>query len=67
MKKPDKSTRQGIGRLSRQCRQKTEEEGYASLMNNTKWKELCFAFAALEPHPTWRTRDLLNGHLSDWD
>jgi hypothetical protein len=36
-------------------------------MNNTKWKELCFAFAGFEKHPTWRTRDLLNGNLSAWD
>jgi len=56
-----------MGRLSRQCRKKAEDDGYAALMNNTKWKELCFAFAAFEAHPAWRTLDLLNGYLSQWD
>ena len=53
--------------LAKQCRNKAEEEGFASLMNDTKWRELCFTFAALERKPAWRTRDLLNGHVSDWD
>jgi hypothetical protein len=46
---------------------KAEEEGLASLMNDTKWKELCFAFAAFEIKPAWRTRDLLNSYVSEWD
>jgi len=46
---------------------KAEKEGLASLMNDTKWRELCFAFAAFEKKPAWRTRDLLNGHVSQWD
>jgi hypothetical protein len=53
--------------LAKQCRSKAETEGFASLMNDTKWRELCFAFAAFEKKPAWRTRDLLNGHISDWD
>jgi hypothetical protein len=53
--------------LTNQCRRKAEAQGLVSLMNDTKWKELCFAFNALEPKPAWRTHDLLNGHLSDWD
>jgi len=36
-------------------------------MNDTKWRELCLAFSSFEKGPAWRTRDLLNGHLSDWD
>ena len=36
-------------------------------MNDTKWRELCVAFAQFDPKPSWRTRDLLNGHLSHWD
>ena len=53
--------------LSNQCRRKAEAEGLVSLMNDTKWRELCFAFSAFEQKPAWRTRDLLTGHLSDWD
>lgn len=53
--------------LAKQCRSKAEAEGFASLMNDTKWRELCFTFAAFEKKPAWRTRDLLNGHVSDWD
>src|SRR5205085_4759572 len=49
------------------CRRKAEQGGLASLMNNTKWRELCFAFSELEGLPAWRTRDLLNGYISDWD
>ena len=53
--------------LSSKCRRKAEEEGFASLMNDTKWKELCFAFAAFDKKPAWRTKDLLNGYVSEWD
>jgi hypothetical protein len=53
--------------LANQCRRKAESEGYASLMNDSKWRELCFAFSALPSPPAWRTRDFLNGHVSDWD
>jgi hypothetical protein len=53
--------------LSKQCRRKAAEEGYASLMNDTKWREVCFAFAAFERKPRWRTHDLLTGYLSQWD
>jgi hypothetical protein len=53
--------------LANQCRRKAEADGLVSLMNDTKWRELCFAFSAFEKKPAWRTRDLLNGHLSDWD
>jgi len=53
--------------LSKQCRRKAEMEGLVSLMNDTKWRELCLAFSLFEKKPAWRTRDLLNGHMSDWD
>jgi hypothetical protein len=53
--------------LSKQCRRKAEEEGYASLMNDTKWRELCFAFSVFDKKPAWRTRDLLTGYVSSWD
>jgi hypothetical protein len=53
--------------LTKQSVRKAEKEGYASLLNDTKWRELCIAFAALEKHPRWRTRDFLTGHLSQWD
>lgn len=53
--------------LANQCRRKAETEGLVSLINDTKWRELCVAFSAFKKKPAWRTRDLLNGHLSDWD
>ena len=53
--------------VSKQCQQKATEGGYAALVNDTKWQEICFAFAAFESKPAWRTCDFLNGHLSDWD
>ena len=53
--------------LANECRRKAESEGFVSLMNDTKWRELCFAFSAFNPPPAWRSLDLLNGHLSDWD
>jgi hypothetical protein len=37
-------------------------------MNNTKWEELRLAMHGLGPlGPTWRTRDVETGHVSDWD
>jgi len=53
--------------LAKQCRRKAEADGLVSLMNDTKWRELCFTFSSFETKPAWRTLDLLNGHLSDWD
>ncbi len=53
--------------LSKLCRLKAEKDGLVSLMNDTKWRELCFAFSAFDETPAWRARDLLNGHVSDWD
>ena len=53
--------------LSEKCRRKVAEEGYTSLMNDTKWRELCMAFSAFKKIPAWRTRDFLNEYLSDWD
>jgi len=53
--------------LANQCRRKAEADGLVSLMNDTKWRELCFAFSEFQPTPAWRTRDFLNGYLSDWD
>ena len=38
------------------------------LMNDTKWDELRLAMYALGPlSPRWRTLDVENGYLSDWD
>jgi hypothetical protein len=53
--------------LAKQCRTQAEAKGLASLMNDTKWREVCFAFAAFERKPRWRTQDLLTGYLSEWD
>jgi hypothetical protein len=53
--------------LAKQCRAKAEERGYASLMNDTKWRELCLGFSTFEKKPAWRTRDLINGYVSSWD
>lgn len=53
--------------IARQCRLKAEKEGALSLLNNTKWREICLAFSMFEDKPAWRTRDFLNGYLSDWD
>ena len=53
--------------LSAQCVRKAEQFGYASLMNDTKWRELCFAFATFEEKPAWRTYDFLTNHVSGWD
>ena len=39
-----------------------------SLMNDTKWDELRLAMYELGPlSPKWRTLDVENGHLSEWD
>jgi hypothetical protein len=56
-----------LAQLSKQCRSKAAQDGYLPLMNNTKWKELCFDFSAFEEKPMWRTLDFLNGYLSQWD
>ena len=56
-----------LSQLSKQCRRKADEEGYAALMNNTKWRELCLVFARFEKAPLWRTYDFLSGYLSQWD
>lgn len=53
--------------VSQKCRRKAEADGFVSLMNNTKWRELCFAFNSFKPKPAWRTLDFLTGYLSDWD
>lgn len=38
------------------------------LMNNTKWDELRRAMSELDDlTPRWRTRDVGNGHISEWD
>lgn len=38
------------------------------LMSNTKWDELRLAMYGLGPlSPRWRTKDVENGCISDWD
>jgi len=38
------------------------------LMSDTKWDEVRLAMYELGPlSPKWRTLDVENGHLSDWD
>ena len=53
--------------VAKKCTKKAEEDGYACFMNDTKWKELCYAFAAWDNKPAWRARDFLTGYLSPWD
>jgi hypothetical protein len=37
-------------------------------MNNTKWEELRLAMYSLgKSSPVWRTKDVENGYLCDWD
>lgn len=36
-------------------------------MNDTKWNELRLAMYELKPAPKWRTKDIENGYLSEWD
>lgn len=39
-----------------------------SVMNNTKWEELCSEMYELKASsPQWRTKDLTTGYLSPWD
>lgn len=40
---------------------------YVPLMNNTKWDEIRLAMHSLPVHPEWRTKDLENGYISEWD
>lgn len=49
------------------CRHKAEARGLGSFMNDTKWRELCYAFSSFAPTPAWRTYDLLTEYLSTWD
>jgi hypothetical protein len=39
----------------------------APLMNNTKWNELRVAMDQLKPRAQWRTKDVENGYISQWD
>jgi len=42
--------------------------GYAPVMNGTKWNELRLAMYELgSQSPKWRTKDLENSYVSDWD
>lgn len=42
--------------------------GKSPLLNNTKWDELRLAMYGLgELSPRWRTRDIENGYVSEWD
>ncbi|MCU8067912.1 hypothetical protein L5L78_22855 [Shewanella sp. SM34] len=40
---------------------------YVPLMNNTKWDEIRLAMYSLPTPPEWRTKDLENGFISEWD
>ena len=38
------------------------------VMNNTKWEELRLEMYSLgDLHPKWRTKDVENGFISEWD
>jgi hypothetical protein len=42
--------------------------GYAPVMNDTKWDELRLAMYELSSlSPKWRTRNLENSYICDWD
>jgi hypothetical protein len=43
------------------------DNGVASAMNNTKWDKIRLAMAALDPSPSYRTRCIDNGYISNWD
>jgi hypothetical protein len=55
--------------LRRKVRRLMERDGLCSVMNDTKWRELCLEMYALEPRPRFRTRDLLAppDYVSAWD
>jgi hypothetical protein len=55
--------------LRRKVRRLMERNGLCSVMNDTKWREVCLGMYALEPRPRFRTRDLLSppGYVSAWD
>jgi hypothetical protein len=37
-------------------------------MNTTKWNEVRLGMYELKPHPPrWRTKDVQNGYVSQWD
>jgi hypothetical protein len=39
-----------------------------SVMNNTKWEELRLGMYGLKEFtPSWRTRDIVTGHICEWD
>ena len=40
---------------------------YRSLMNNTKWEEIRLAMLKYPSATVWRTKDICNGYLSNWD
>jgi hypothetical protein len=44
-------------------------DGFCSVINDTKWRELCMAIYRMPSPPRFRIRDLLApaGHVSDWD
>src|SRR5262245_16509332 len=52
---------------ARRCRRKAEAEALGSLMKDTNWRDLSFPSNSFEAKLAWRTHDVLNGHLSDWD
>jgi len=40
---------------------------YIGLMNNTKWDELRIAMYEFPQTLMWRTKDIENGYISEWD
>ncbi len=44
-----------------------QKHDYVPLMNKTKWDEIRLAMYSLTTPPEWRTKDLENGYISEWD
>jgi hypothetical protein len=55
--------------LRRQVHRAMERDRLCSVMNDTKWRELCMSFHAKRPAARHRMRDLLasGDFVSDWD
>jgi hypothetical protein len=58
-----------LDRERREVKRLMERDGLCSVMNDTKWRELCLAFHAMRPQPVYRTKDVLPRPIqpSLWD